>query len=185
MIAATIVIVAGLFLLDLVLGQKTDRRSLEYLPDMARSFAYKAESPNPHFANGQTQQNPVIGTVARGLKPLHFGSSVEESKRAGEELSNPFGGQTSESLDRGKKMYQVYCQPCHGAGGQGDGPVAKRGYPAPPSLLLDNARSMKDGQLFHIITYGYKNMPSYNAQIERPDRWFTVAYVRKLQETQP
>lgn len=155
------------------------------MPDMVISAAYKSESPNPYFLNGRTQQNPAPGSIARGFKPLNFGASVEESVRAGEELSNPFASQNETDLDRGGKMYQVYCQVCHGAGGEGNGPVTRRGYPPPPSLLLDNARNMKDGQIFHIITNGYKNMPSYGAQIARQDRWLTVSYIRKLQETQP
>jgi mono/diheme cytochrome c family protein len=177
--------VGGLFLLDVILGQDPSRRNLDFAPDMALSVAYKAESPNPHFANGQTQQNPVPGTIARGFKPLHFGSTVEESLRAGEELSNPFDQPTESNLDRGKKMYEIYCQVCHGAGGQGDGPVTKRGYPPPASLLLDNARNMKDGQVFHMISYGYKNMPAYAGQLQREDRWLAITYIRKLQETQP
>ncbi len=183
-IVLTIALVGGLFLLDKILGQDPERRNLDFAPDMAQSVAYEAESPNPHFANGQTQQNPVAGTIARGFRPLNFGSTIEESLRAGEELVNPVE-QTAALLERSKKIYKIYCQPCHGAGGQGDGPVTRRGYPPPPSLLLDGARNMKDGQIFHIITYGFKNMPPYNAQIEREDRWLSVAYIRKLQETQP
>ncbi len=184
-IVLTIFFVAGLFVLDQILGQDPNRRNLDFSPDMAQSVAHKSESPNPYFVNGQTQQNPVPGTIARGFKPLPFGSSVEESVRAGEQLFYPFDQQDPADLERGKRMYQIYCQVCHGAGGQGDGPVTKRGYPPPPSLLLENARNMKDGQIFHIITNGYKNMPSYRSQIERRERWLTVAYVRKLQEIQP
>ncbi|MCG8606131.1 cytochrome c [bacterium] len=185
LITVALILVGGLFLLDVILGQDPHRRNLDFSPDMAMSVAYKAESPNPHFANGQTQQNPVSGTIARGFKPLHFGGTVEESVRAGQELANPFDEPTARELERGKNMYEIYCQVCHGAGGQGNGPVTRRGYPPPASLLLDNARNMKDGQIFHIITYGYKNMPAYAGQLERDDRWLTIAHVRKLQEPQP
>jgi len=185
MIVFTLVVVGCLYLLDIFLGKDPNRRSLDFAPDMVISAAYKAESPNPHFLNGQTQQNPVSGTIARGFKPFNFGASVEESVRAGEELASPFNSQNEADLDRAKKMYQTYCQVCHGAGGEGNGLVTKRGYPPPASLLLDNARNMKDGQIFHIITKGYKNMPSYDAQIDQLDRWLTVSYVRKLQETKP
>ena len=185
MIAFTLVIVVSLFLLDIFLGKDPARRSLDFAPDMVISAAYEAESPNPHFLNGRTQQNPAPGSIVRGYKPLHFGASVEESLRAGEELSNPLDSLNAAELEHGKKMYQIYCQVCHGAGGEGNGPVTRRGYPPPPSLLLDNARNMKDGQTFHIITNGYKNMPSYGAQIALQDRWLTVSYIRKLQETHP
>ncbi len=185
MIVFTSAIVLCLFMLDIFVGKNPDRRSLEFMPDMVISAAYKAESPNPYFLNGRTQQNPAPGSIVRGYKPLHFGASVEESLRAGQELSNPLDSLNAAELERGKKMYQIYCQVCHGAGGEGNGPVTRRGYPPPPSLLQDNARNMKDGQIFHIMTNGYKNMPSYGAQIARQDRWLTVSYIRKLQETQP
>lgn len=63
------------------------------------------------------------------------------------------------------------------------GPVAQRGYPPPPSLLAEHAQKMKDGQLFHILTYGQNNMPSYAGQLSRDDRWNVVLYVRTLQAT--
>lgn len=185
MIVFTLAIVLCLFLFDIFLGKNPDQRSLDFMPDMVISAAYKAESPNPYFLNGQTQQNPAPGSIARSFKPLNFGASIEESVRAGKELTNPFNSQNESDLERGKKMYQIYCQVCHGAGGEGNGPVSLRGYPPPPSLLLDNTRKMKDGQIFHIISNGYKNMPSYGSQIVQQDRWVTVSYIRKLQETQP
>lgn len=185
LIIIAIVLIGGMLLLKMMFGQTPDRRNYEYSPDMARSVAYKAQSPNPFFANGFTQQAPVAGTIARGRLPYHYGASAEESIRAGEELNSPFNAENPADLQRGQRLYQVFCQVCHGAGGQGDGPVALRGFPSPPSLLLDNARNMKDGQIFHIITYGFKNMPAYAAQIERLDRWQAIAYIRKLQENEP
>jgi hypothetical protein len=61
----------------------------------------------------------------------------------------------------------------------------KRGYPPPPSLLADNARRIKDGQIFHIITYGQNNMPSYAAQVSVEDRWRAIVFVRSLQAQAP
>lgn len=185
MIGLTVIVVGGLLLLQVSLGQKPDRRNFEYSPDMARTAAYKAQSFNPFLPRHQTSQPPVAGTIPRGLRPLHYGRSEAEAQRAGRELTAPFGEANPADLKRGRKVFEIYCQPCHGAGGRGDGPVAQRGYPPPPSLLLDHAKQMKDGQVFYIITYGFKNMPAYGAQIDRLDRWQVVEYVRKLQETQP
>ncbi|MCC7430249.1 cytochrome c [bacterium] len=177
-----IILIGTLFILEQILGKDPNKKSLEFMPDMVYSVAYRSESPNPHFENGQTQQNPVVGTIAHGYKPYHYENSVEESIRAGEELFSPFNEQNPPDLKRGKKMFQVYCQVCHGAGGEGNGIVTKRGYPPPPSLLLENAKNMKNGQIYHIITKGYKNMPSYSSQVERQDRWQIVSYIRTLQE---
>ena len=59
--------------------------------------------------------------------------------------------------------------------------AAMRGFPPPPSLLADQAVRLADGQIFHIVTYGQKNMPSYAAQVPLDDRWRVIAYVRSLQ----
>jgi len=179
-----ILIIPVLFLLQFLFGQKSDKRNYEFMSEMVRSDAYKAQSPNSFFGNRLTQQNPVKGTIARGYMPIHFGSSPEESIRAGNELENPFAQDSTNSLARGKEVFENFCRVCHGISGEGDGAVSRRGFPTPPSLLLDNARNMKDGQMFHIITYGFKNMPAYASQINREDRWHSINYVRKLQEKQ-
>jgi mono/diheme cytochrome c family protein len=78
-------------------------------------------------------------------------------------------------------VYATFCQPCHGAGGKGDGPVALRGFPPPPSLLAGKAVSMDDAQIFAILTKGQGNMPSYASQMSAEDRRAAVAHVRLLQ----
>ncbi len=62
------------------------------------------------------------------------------------------------SVQRGGQVYNVYCIACHGASGAGDGPVAKRGFPPPPPLPTGKSVQMRDGQLFHILTYGQRSM---------------------------
>jgi mono/diheme cytochrome c family protein len=175
---------SGAVIITMILGQNPERRNWEIFPDMARSPAYKSQSPNPHFRNKQTEQEPVTGTIPRGSTPLHYTTSVKDFVRAGDELKSPFDERDPPDLARGKKVYQTYCQVCHGPGGRGDGRVVQRGFPGPPSLLFGKALNMKDGHLFYIITVGFRNMPSYASQIEPQDRWLAIAYVRKLQGTQ-
>ncbi len=184
LIPLLILIIPVLFLLQFLFGQKPDKRNYEFMSEMVRSDAFKAQSTNSFFKNRMTQQKPVKGSIARGFLPIHFGSSPDESIRAGNELKNPFAQDSTVSLIRGKEVYENFCRVCHGVSGEGDGIVSRRGFPPPPSLLLDNARNMKDGQIFHIITYGFKNMPAYTSQIDREDRWHSINYVRKLQEKQ-
>ncbi len=112
--------------------------------------------------------------------PLHYTATKEDAERAGRELVNPLV-RDKKALERGAFVYTTYCETCHGPAGKGDGPVAKRGYPAPPSLLAPKALALADGQMFHIVTYGQANMPSYASQLERQDRWCAIEYVRKLQ----
>jgi putative heme-binding domain-containing protein len=78
--------------------------------------------------------------------------------------------------------------PCHGAVGNGDGPVAMHGFPPPPSFASESSLKMSDGRMFHVVTFGQsylpeKNMPGYAAQISAEDRWKAILHVRALQET--
>lgn len=153
----------------------------EVLPDMAHSVRYNSFAPNPNFADGKTLQRPVAGTIPRGFRPIHYQATPESAAQAGVELRNPYTARDERAAERGAIVYGAFCQVCHGAGGRGDGPIVLRGYPSPPSLLADQAVALKDGQIFHILTYGQKNMPSYAAQISEEDRWKAILYFRFLQ----
>ncbi|HPS79276.1 MAG TPA: cytochrome c, partial [Thermoanaerobaculaceae bacterium] len=92
---------------------------------------------------------------------------------------------------RGRQRYEIYCSPCHGLSGFGDGPVSKRAealaegtWVPPSSLHTDQSRGLALGQIFDTIFHGVRNMPSYGAQIDVHDRWAIVAYVRALQRSQ-
>jgi mono/diheme cytochrome c family protein len=164
------------------LNTSTDRPHYEILPDMKYSPAYGAFSPSPHLANGQTLQNPIPGTIARDELPLHYENTPADALRAGEELENPTAAtDAAQSVDRGASVYRAFCVACHGNEGHGDGLVAKRGFPPPPSLLTGKSTEMKDGQLFHIVTFGQANMPSLAAQVTPTERWDVINYVRRLQ----
>ena len=162
--------------------------NIEVLPDMKYTPAKLAYNWSPVFANGRTLQAPVPGTIARGPLPIHFSATPEDALRAGEELKNPFQAEPSEgsnaiqeSIRRGSDAYRVFCICCHGATGAGDGPVTKRGFPPPPSLTAGKSLQMKDGQLFHILTYGQASMPTFAGQISPDVRWDVINYVRSLQ----
>lgn len=156
-------------------------RNFEVLPDMVASVPYDTFAANPNFPDGKTLREPVPGTVIRGLMPLDYGASPAEAVRAGLELTSPVGG-NADLLKRGASVYATWCETCHGTGGKGDGRVAQRGFPMPPSLLAPKALQMPDGQIFHVVSYGQGNMPSYAAQIDRLDRWAVIEYVRSLQK---
>lgn len=159
------------------------RPNLEFLPQMAHSPRYNAFGPNPNFADGSTLQSPEAGTIARKHMPLHYAATPQDAARAGEELRSPVAPDNGWARQRGEFVFAAFCQECHGAGGAGNGPVVQRGFPPPPSLLADHARGLKEGQIFHILTYGQNNMPSYASQLSRDDRWNVIAYLRTLQAT--
>jgi len=157
------------------------RPNFEFLPQMAHSPRYNAFAPNPNFADGNTLQRPELGTIARGSMPWHFAATPQEALRAGEELKSPLYSGNVRARERGAFVFSNFCAVCHGAGGAGNGPVAQRGYPPPPSLLAEHALKMKDGQIFHVLTYGQNNMPSYASQLSREDRWNVILYLRTMQ----
>ena len=179
-LAAVAVVCAAVLLMRWFPAAGPEQRGYQLFPDMVHSVAFKSQSANRWLSDQKTDQSPAQGTVARGRLPLLFGASEEESLRAGRELSSPLS-ETDLDLQRGRAIYEIHCQVCHGAGGQGDGPVTRRGVPAPLPFSSEAARSMRDGQIFHIITNGFKNMPAYGGQIERLDRWRAVHYVRSLE----
>ncbi len=157
------------------------KRNPEFLPNMVTSIAYDALSENPNYPDGKTLQSSLPGTIPRGYTPLHYAATPEDAIRAGNELINPFTATDRKHFERGTVVFTTFCVPCHGGKGSGDGLITKYGYPPPPTLLAERALKMKDGQMFHILTYGQNNMPSYASQISQQDRWNVILYVRSIQ----
>lgn len=176
-----LILVVGVLALGWSLDTDPTVRNFEVLPGMVTPVAYESFSANSVLAGGLTQQTPPAGTIPRRHLPLHFGKTPEEARRAGRELENPYGFADAQALARGEFVFNTYCNLCHGAGGEGDGPVASRGFPTPASLLAANARDMADGTIFHIVTYGQGNMPGHASQITTEDRWKVAIWVRHLQ----
>lgn len=156
--------------------------------DMTYSPAYGAYATNANLANGRTLQDPVAGTLARGEQRFNFLATPEDAVRAGEQLTSPYAKSAEEksaAADRGAIVFQAFCTSCHAGDGNGNGPVAQRGFPPPPSLLTGKSRDMKDGQLFHILTLGQNNMPTFAVQLPPNRRWDVIAYIRRLQQAAP
>ena len=91
---------------------------------------------------------------------------------------------TREVIERGQERFNVYCSPCHGRLGIGDGMIVRRGYRKPPSYHIDRLRQVPNGYIYDVISHGFGAMPDYAAQIPPRDRWAIVAYVRALQLSQ-
>ena len=183
----TILTIVLLVVIALAVWSQPDyeRPNVEFLPAMRRSPSFEAYEPNPVLPGGTSSQTPIPGTIARGQLVLHYKATPEDAVRAGEELANPIPPESkdrSASVARGGRIFQTYCSPCHGGGGLADGPVVKRGYPPPPSLLTGKSAQMKDGQLFHILTYGQGNMAPFVGQLTPDERWDVINFVRSLQE---
>lgn len=179
-----VAVVVVLVVLGLNSAAKVDhgQRNVEIFTEMVYSKAAESFSPNAALPGGVTQQPLVAGVVLRGELPLRYAATPEEAQRAGRELENPFSMEDSAAVDRGRELYAVYCTTCHDPGGHGEGLVTQRGVPRPPSMHAARATQMKDGEMFHILTYGQGNMASYAAQLSSDERWKVILHVRSLQE---
>ena len=180
-----IVIACAATSVSLLLWPDWTRRNLTYAPDMAVSPAVTTYSSSAVAEDAQTLRAPVPGTVPRGPLPLHYEATEADALRAAVELQVPPGIAAEPDRLRAEKLFEIYCQPCHGNDGHGDGITIKRGFQPPPSLLTQHARDMRDGQMFHVITYGQKLMPSQASQVRADDRWRLIMQVRRLQQRLP
>jgi hypothetical protein len=143
---------------------------------------YKPYRESEFFSDGRAMRPFVPGTVARGTlredTVLYTGKSGEDFVT---EIPVPV---TAELLERGRSEFQVFCSPCHGRTGTGDGMIVQRGFKRPTSYHVDRLRQMPIGYLFDVITNGYGAMLDYASQVPVEDRWAIVAYVRALQLSQ-
>lgn len=157
------------------------QRSLRVLPEMWDSPALKSLGATDVFPSGVVQQLPPEGTLPHGFAPVSYTPDETGSEEAGRELRNPFDP-SPEILALGRTQFTEFCTPCHGAQADGNGLVPQRGFPAPPSLLAESARNLADGAVFHLVTFGRNNMPSYRFQLTVDDRWAVIHWVRRLQQ---
>jgi len=154
---------------------------VQYMADMVTPISYEDYSPNPNFANGQTEQLPVEGTIARGKMPYAYPKTAEGQKMAGEQLVNPYKV-TKEVLAKGKEQYDIYCMICHGTTGKGNGTLYESGkFTAQPSDLLgDLVQGYPDGEIYHIITKGSISglMGAHGPQVKPENRWKIVTFIK-------
>lgn len=170
-----------------------------YAPDMAFSRAYETYTDN----NPRGTMLPVANTISKNALPsdelyqkeksviysynyTRFYKNTEEDKaRAGAELKNPYEANEA-VLARAKVVYDKQCAICHGEKGLGDGKLIIRedgsdgAYKAVPPKYSDRLVGMKDGSIFHSITYGKNLMGPHAAHVKADDRWKLVCYIKEL-----
>ncbi len=147
--------------------------------DMHVQPRYNPYDPSPFFADGRSARQPVAGTVPRDAVLADDSGSGGESVAAQSDAF-PFPV-TRAVLDRGRERYNIFCAPCHGLAGDGDGMIVHRGFQAPPSYHIDRLRSAPAGHFFEVITDGFGAMYPYGYRVPPRDRWAIVAYIRALQ----
>jgi len=137
---------------------------------------YRPMQESSLFPDGSSARAPVPGTIAAGRQ-------AEERARLARAQTMPYP-MTMQLLRRGRERFDIYCSPCHSPVGDGDGMVARRGFPHPPSYHIDRLRRAPDRYFYDVITHGHGVMRPYADRVAPEDRWAIVAYIRALQLSQ-
>jgi cytochrome c553 len=132
--------------------------------------------------DGQSARPLVANTVARGQlhEDRHLYEGIVDGKPA-ETFPMPV---TAEVMRRGQERFNIFCSPCHGRTGEGNGMIVQRGFRQPPSYHEDRLRNAPVGYFFDVMTHGFGAMQDYSAQVPVADRWAIAAYIRALQLSQ-
>jgi len=157
---------------------------------------YKQIDYNPHTSNGQNVKHPAQGVIARGhlnggwpygQAPLTDGTAWLAGYEASDtEIQLPDSLNLSgEALAEGKRVYEVFCDHCHGAKGMGDGPISKDEKIIVPSYMNADRMALSYGKMYYSITYGKNAMGQHASQLTPLERWRLVQYVRHLQGRAP
>jgi mono/diheme cytochrome c family protein len=160
----------AIFALIVISGCRQDMHDQpKYIPLRESTFFNDARSARPF----------VAGTVARGQ--LHEDALLYTGKVNNADATVfPFAID-ARRMARGQERFNIYCSPCHGRTGLGDGMIVRRGYRRPPTFHQDRLRDAPVGHFFDVITNGFGAMPDYAAQVKVEDRWAIAAYIRALQ----
>ena len=154
-------------------------------PGMKYQPKFRPQSASVFFADGRADRMPPAHTVARGMlredDQLYRGKDAAGAFAAGIPAALTVD---AKFIERGRDRFQIYCQPCHGALGDGNGITKKYGMGATPSYHDPRLRTMPDGEIFNTITNGKNTMMPYADKLAPEDRWAVVAYVRALQRAQ-
>jgi mono/diheme cytochrome c family protein len=143
----------------------------------------KPLQPNAAHVVPQGAVERMRGEIAMASSG-RVGELATQRRVAAEEATAMPYAITMPLLQRGRERFGIYCAPCHGALGDGDGMIARRGFPHPPSYHLDRLRSAPDRHFYDVITNGYGVMYPYADRVAPEDRWAIVAYIRALQLSQ-
>ena len=137
--------------------------------NMVQQARYDAYERGGLFPNGMAMQAPPPGVVARD-------ALIREAAARRPPMSRAL-------VERGRERYVIFCVPCHGHDGSGDGIVPARGFPHPPDFHSQRLRDAPDRHFYLVMTQGYGVMYSYADRVPARDRWAIAAYIRSLQAT--
>ena len=154
-------------------------------PGMKRQPKVRPQGESQFFADGRADRPLPAGVVSRGA--LRNDDALFEGKASDGSWVRGFPASLTvdaHMIERGRQRYSIYCQPCHGAVGDGNGITKQYGMGATPTYHDPRLRDMAEGEIFNTITHGKGNMLSYADKVLPEDRWAVILYVRALQRAQ-
>jgi len=131
------------------------------------------------FGDDRSARPLVGGTVARGH--LRENTLLETGKIGATDADVFPVAVDAQLLDRGRERFNIYCSPCHGRTGSGDGMVVQRGFRHPPSYHIERLRTVPAGHFVDVMLNGFGAMPDFSDRVNAHDRWAIAAYIRALQ----
>lgn len=147
--------------------------------DMHDAPRYDPLEASAFFPSGGSARTLVANTVPRGY--LREDELLYTGKVGGQ-LADVFPSPvTAAVMARGQERFNVFCSPCHGRTGEGNGMIVQRGFRRPPSYHEQRLRDAPVGYFFDVMTNGFGAMQDYAAQVPVADRWAIAAYIRALQ----
>jgi mono/diheme cytochrome c family protein len=147
--------------------------------DMHDQPRYKPLAASEFFSDHRAARPQVDGTVARGH--LRIDEARYTGKIGGEDIDQFPIAITKADIEWGQSRFNIYCTPCHGRLGDGNGMVVLRGYRQAATYYSDKLMKAPVGHFFDVITNGFGAMPSYASRLDPDDRWRVIAYIRALQ----
>jgi len=151
-------------------------RQAQYMPDMYVAVPYEADAEKGN-TGVSSNLKPVKGSIARGKVPYEYANTNADYEKAKSDFKSPLV-QDEISLEKGKKMYSIYCVSCHGKKGDGNGYLSQaEKFIGIPSY---KDRDITEGSIYHVIVHGKNLMGSHASQITNKERWQIVQYVGKL-----
>ncbi len=161
-------------------GCTSSRPPIHPNPNMDRQAKFLPQQGSDFFYDGAVMRPRVPGTVARGR--LRENEAYFTGRSPWGFYLYEVPGEAGEALlARGEERYGIYCTPCHGPRGDGDGMLTQRTGVKTADLLEERIRQLAAGKLYEVITNGKGLMPSYRYPIPPQDRWAIVAWVKQLQ----
>jgi mono/diheme cytochrome c family protein len=150
--------------------------------DMHDTPRYEAYEASDSFADGRASRSAPANTVARGW--LREDEGLYTGKVDGQAVDTIPFAITHDDVRRGQERFTIYCTPCHGQLGDGNGMVVQRGLRQAANFHQDRLRQERIGYFFDVITNGFGAMQGYAEQVPVRDRWLIASYVRALQYSQ-